>query len=88
MTIDLSKGWVEHFAGYHLHYDDGLIKVSIVTGPPGSGVMGRIAPGIETTYEARFPGMEQPMGYLTLEEIQGVIRYLREKSLEEYATEL
>lgn len=84
MVINLSEGWVKHPAipgGYHLKYNDGVVDVSIVTGPKGSGLMGRIAPGIETTYEAWFSGLSHPTGYLTLEEISGVIKYLREKAL-------
>ena len=84
--IDLSQGWVKHPGipgGYILAYNDGIIDVSIVTGPKGSGLMGCIEPGIETTYEAWFPGLNNPTGYLTLQEIRGVIQYLREKALED-----
>jgi hypothetical protein len=41
--------------------------------------MGVIAPGKPTTYEAWLPGLSNPTGYLTLDEIRGVITYLREK---------
>jgi hypothetical protein len=40
---------------------------------------GVIAPGKPTTYEAWLPGLSNPTGYLTLDEIRGVIKYLREK---------
>lgn len=85
MIINLTKGWVKHPSipgAYHLKYNDGIVEMSIVTGPKGSGLMGRIAPGIETTYEVWFSGLSNPTGYLTLEEISGVIKYLREKALD------
>ena len=85
-SINLSEGWVQHPAipgGYHLVYNEGFQGVSLVTGPKGSGLMGVIAPGIETTYEAWFTGMSNPMGYLTIAEINGIIRYLREKALDD-----
>jgi hypothetical protein len=84
--LDLSEGWIKHAnvsGGYYLKYSDGLVDISIVTGPPGSGLMGTIAPGIETTYEAWFPGLANPTGYLTIQEIRGVIRYLHEKAIED-----
>jgi hypothetical protein len=84
--IDLSQGWINHPGipgGYILAYNDGIVNVSIVTGPKSSGLMGVIAPGVETTYEAWFPGLSDPTGYLTLENISGIIQYLRQKALED-----
>ena len=82
-TINLEDGWTQRpvFTGvWHLEYvDPAGFDISIVTGPPGSGVMGVIAPGKPTTYEAWLPGLSNPTGYLTLDEIRGVITYLREK---------
>jgi hypothetical protein len=75
-TINLEDGWTQRpvFTGvWHLEYVDPVagFDISIVTGPLGSGVMGVIAPGKPTTYEAWLPGH--------LDEIRGVIKYLREK---------
>ena len=84
--IDLSKGWIKHAnvpGGYFLEYTDDVVYLTIVTGPPGSGLMGTIAPGVETTYEAWLPGLANPTGHLTLQEIRGVIRYLHEKAIED-----
>jgi hypothetical protein len=83
-NINLSDGWVQHpgiKGGWHLEYVDPQcgFELSIVTGPPGSGLMGAIAPGRPTTYEVWFPGLSNPSGYFTLEEIKGVITYLRDK---------
>jgi len=83
-NINLKDGWVQHpgiTGGWHLEYVDPLagFVISIVTGPRGSGLMGTIAPGFPTTYEVWFPGLSNPSGYLTLDEIRGVITYLREK---------
>ena len=83
-TINLEDGWTQRpvFTGvWHLEYVDPVagFDISIVTGPLGSGVMGVIAPGKPTTYEAWLPGLSNPTGYLTLDEIRGVIKYLREK---------
>ena len=83
-SINLEEGWKQHpvvTGGWHLEYVDPLagFDISIVTGPPGSGLMGVIAPGKPTTYEAWLPGLSNPTGYLTLEELKGIITYLREK---------
>ena len=83
-SINLEEGWKQHpvvTGGWHLEYVDPLagFDISIVTGPPGSGLMGVIAPGKPTTYEVWLPGLSNPTGYLTLDEIRGVITYLREK---------
>jgi hypothetical protein len=83
-TINLEDGWTQRpvFTGvWHLEYVDPVagFDISIVTGPLGSGVMGVIAPGKPTTYEVWLPGLSNPTGYLTLDEIRGVIKYLREK---------
>ena len=83
-SINLEEGWVQHpnlTGGWHLEYVDPVagFDISIVTGPPGSGLMGVIAPGKPTTYEAWLPGLSNPTGYLTLEELKGIITYLREK---------
>jgi hypothetical protein len=82
-SINLEEGWKQHpvvTGGWHLEYVDPLagFDISIVTGPPGSGLMGVIAPGNPTTYEAWFQDAN-PTGYLTLEELKGIITYLREK---------
>ena len=80
--IDLTSGWVPHPAikgGYRLLYVDGLLgEISIVTGPQGSGLMASNLPGKEPTYEVWFPGMSNPTGYLTLAEIQGIIKIMRQ----------
>jgi hypothetical protein len=83
-NINLEEGWVQHLfvpGGWYLEYVDpvGGFDISIVTGPPGSGLMGVIAPGKPTTYEAWLPGLANPTGYLTLDGIRGIIMYLREK---------
>ena len=83
-NINLTEGWKQHpgvAGGWHLEYVDPVAEfdISIVTGPPGSGLMGVIAPGKTTTYEAWLPGLSNPTGYLTLEELKGIITYLREK---------
>ena len=85
-SLNLSEGWVQDPGipgGYYLKYNDGIVEVSLVTAPKGSGIMGRIAPGFETTYEAWFSNMSDPIGYLTLQEVNGIIRYLREKALDD-----
>ena len=87
--INLKEGWVKHpgvTGGWHLEYVDPFygFNISIVTGPPGSGLMGVIAPGKPTTYEAWLPGLSNPTGYLTLEEIRGIITYLREKYCDDH----
>jgi hypothetical protein len=73
-SINLEEGWVQHpnlTGGWHLEYVDPVagFDISIVTGPPGSGLMGVIAPGKPTTYEAWLPGLSNPTGYLTLDEL-------------------
>lgn len=82
-SINLEEGWAQHpgIGGWHLEYIDPVagFDISIVTGPPGSGLMGVIAPGKPTTYEAWLPGLSNPTGYLTLEQLRGIITYLREK---------
>jgi hypothetical protein len=35
-------------------------------------------PGKEPTYEVWFPGMRSPTGHLTLDEIKGIIKYMRQ----------
>ena len=87
-NINLKDGWVQHpgiKGGWHLEYVDPYcgFEISIVTGPPGSGLMGAIAPGSPTTYEAWLPGLSNPTGYLTLEELKGIITYLRDKHRDE-----
>ena len=87
-NINLSKGWVKHPSikgGWQLEYVDPIagFSLSIVTAPPGSGLMASISPGSETTYEVWFPGLANPSGYFTLEEIKGVITYLRDKHHED-----
>ena len=82
-NINLVDGWVQHPGipgGWNLDYIDPVcgFDISIVTGPKGSGVMGVIAPGQPTTYEAWLPGLSNPTGYLTLDEIRGIILYLRQ----------
>ena len=83
--IDLTSGWIQHpviTGAWYLEYVDsvGGFSLSIVTGPKGSGLMGTIAPGQPTTYEAWFPELSDPTGNLTLDQIRGVIMYLREKN--------
>ena len=87
-NINLTDGWVPHPGvpgGWHLDYIDPVcgFDISIVTGPKGSGLMGVIAPGQPTTYEAWLPGLSDPTGYLTLDEIRGIILYLRQKYRED-----
>jgi len=81
--MDLATGWQKHpgvTGGYRLSYQDSDIgEVSIVTGPKGSGLMGNNDPGQEPTYEVWFPGSDNPIGYLKLDEIKGIIRYLRQQ---------
>ena len=82
--IDLTNGWVQHPVipgAWHLEYVDPVagFNISIVTGPTGSRLMGVITPGKPTTYEAWLPGLSKPTGYLTLDQIRGIIMYLREK---------
>ena len=80
--IDLTTGWKQHDipGGYRLVYADDLVGgISIVTGPRGSGLMAANDPGQETTYEVWFPGLVDPTGYLTLDEIKGIIKYLRQR---------
>jgi len=78
--MDLATGWQKHLGvtgGYQLLYQDIYIgEVSIVTGPKGSGLMGNNDPGQEPTYEVWFPGAANPIGYLKLDEIKGIIKYL------------
>jgi hypothetical protein len=64
---------------YIARYEDDLIGlVTLVTGPKGIGLMGTLEPGRdETTYEVMFPGSDDPIGYLTLGETVGIIKYLR-----------
>ena len=83
VSMDLTKGWKEHPSvpgGYHLLYIDEFIgEVSIVTGPRNSGLMADNNPGQEPTYEVWFPGMCEPTGSLTLSEIKGIIKYIRQR---------
>jgi hypothetical protein len=87
--IDLTTGWVPHPGvpgGFHLVYIDSLVgEISIVTGPKGSGLMAANDPGLETTYEAWFPGMCDPTGYLILAELQGIIKFMRQREQERLA---
>jgi hypothetical protein len=39
-------------------------------------------PGQEPTYEIWFPGMADPTGHLTLDEIKGIIKYMRQREQE------
>lgn len=84
--MDLTTGWQQHPnvpGGYHLVYVDDLVgDLSIVTGPRGSGLMAANDPGQEPTYEVWFPGMADPTGYLTLDEIKGIIKYMRQREQE------
>jgi len=85
LSMDLTTGWKPHDipGGYHLVYTDSLIGgISIVTGPRGSGLMAANDPGQETTYEVWFPGLADPTGHLTLDEIKGIIKYLRQREEE------
>jgi hypothetical protein len=81
-VIDLTTGWLPHRnvpGGFHLVYVDSLVgEISIVTGPQGSGLMASNSPGEEPTYEVWFPGMCNPTGNLTLAEIKGVIKFMRQ----------
>jgi hypothetical protein len=87
--VPLTTGWVPHPCipgGFHLVYIDNLVgEISIVTGPKGSGLMAANDPGAETTYEAWFPGMCDPTGYLTLAELQGIIKFMRQREQERLA---
>lgn len=78
--MDLTTGWKQHSCvpgGYHLFYDEPNIgEISIVTGPRNSGLMASNNPGQEPTYEVWFPGMDEPMGSLTLDEIKGIMKYM------------
>jgi hypothetical protein len=80
--MDLATGWQKHLGvtgGYQLLYQDIYIgEVSIVTGPKGSGLMGNNDPGQEPTYEVWFPGAANPIGYLKLDEIKGIIKYMHQ----------
>ena len=80
--MDLTTGWKQHSCvsgGYHLVYDEPNIgKILIVTGPRNSGLMASNNPGQEPTYEVWFPGMDEPTGYLTLDEIKGIIKYMHQ----------
>lgn len=79
-AIDLTTGWIKHDGvkdGYHLKYNDGAVEASIVTAPRGSGLMASNSPGEDATYEVWFNRTAEPIGYLTLEEIRGIIKYLR-----------
>ncbi len=86
LSMDLTTGWKQHGTipgAYHLVYIDTLVgEVSIVTGPRGSGLMAANDPGQETTYEVWFPGLANPTGYMTLDEIKGIIKYLRQREEE------
>lgn len=81
--MDLTTGWQKHPGvpgGYHLVYQDPCIgETSIVTGPRGSGLMASNDPGREPTYEAWFPGMSNPTGYLKLDEIKAILKFLRQR---------
>ena len=85
--INLTEGWKAHSGvpgGFHLLYMDTWIgEISIVTGPKGSGFMGCNDPGRETTYEAWFPGMSDPTGHLTLGELKGIIKFMRQRIQEQ-----
>lgn len=87
--INLTSGWTSHPnvpGGFHLvHIDDLIGEISIVTGPRGSGLMASNSPGSETTYEAWFPGMCDPTGNLTLAEITGIIKFMRQREQERLA---
>ena len=79
-TINLEDGWKQHpcLTGcWHLEWTDP------VTGFDISIVTELVVPGKPTTYEAWLPGLSDPTGHLTLDEIRGVIKYLREKHHEE-----
>ena len=82
LSMDLTTGWKQHDTvpgAYHLVYIDTLVgEVSIVTGPRGSGLMAANNPGQEPTYEVWFPGVQNPTGHLTLDEIKGIIKYMRQ----------
>jgi hypothetical protein len=85
-SINLSEGWSQDSGipgCYYLVYNEGFQGVFLATGPKDSGVMGVIAPGLETTYQAWFTGMPDAIGYLTMAEIGGIIKYLREKALQD-----
>ena len=88
-VIDLTTGWLPHQnvpGGFHLVYVDSLVgEISIVTGPKGTGLMSYNDPGVETTYEVWFPGMCNPTGYLTLAEVQGIIKFMRQREEERLA---
>jgi hypothetical protein len=88
-VIDLTTGWTPHLgvnSGYQLVYFDNLLgEISIVTGPQGSGLMANNLPGNEPTYEVWFPGMCNPTGYLTLAEVQGIIKFMRQREEERLA---
>ena len=84
--FQLSSGWKKHPGipgGWHLEFCDTYISVSIVTGPRGCGLMAHNDPGEPVLYEAWFSGMDNPMGYLTLDEIKGILKYLREKEAQD-----
>lgn len=89
--IDLTSGWTPHPVvpgGFHLvHVDSFVGEISIITGPRGSGLMASNDPGSETTYEAWFPGMCDPTGHLTLAEIQGIIKFMRQREQKRLAWE-
>jgi hypothetical protein len=80
--MDLTKGWKQHSCvpgGYHLLHDEPNIgEISIVTGPRNSGLMASNNPGQEPTYQVWFPEMDEPMGFLTLDEIKGIIKYIHQ----------
>lgn len=64
------------------HEDEHIGLVTLVTGPKGIGLMGNFEPGRdETTYEVVFPGSPDPIGYLTLGETVGIIKYLRVQAI-------
>ena len=86
ISMDLTTGWQKHpgvTGGYHLvHHDNWIGEVSIVTRPKGSGLMAANDPGEEPAYEVWFPGTANPTGYLKLEEIKGIIKYMRQREEE------
>jgi hypothetical protein len=86
LSMDFTTGWQQHSnvpGGYHLVYVDSLIgEISIVTGPQGSGLMASNNPGQEPTYEVWFPGIANPTGHLTLDEIKGIIKFMRQREEE------
>ena len=77
-AVDLTTGWIKHDCvknGHQLKYNDGTVKASIITAPKSSGLMASNSSAI-TTYEVWFNDTPEPIGYLTSEEIIGIIKYL------------